>query len=726
MPTINVPLDRITPNPWQTRLRLQPEHVLPLAEDIARNGLLHPPAGRLLFDGDVFKGEQPPEILGNGWTVQLAVGHNRAAAYDVLAYGPAHRFPEFEGHVDGPDPDPSEFGAIPVQIGAYSDQQMASLAWAENAQRKDLTPLEEARAIEKAIDSFGWTQAEAAEHFGLARATVANKLRLLHLPDDVQGFLHQGRISERAASSMLPIYGLPQEVRDKIRDADNFYYNEAEILKAAEEGKSSDEIRTRVERAISGATESLDRHPFPLDEAVAANLDGVRSASCNGCALRVVHGDEQRCGDGHCATLKSDWWKSHRLALAHEATGLPVTDRETWACTFFEEHDERGLDNKRFGPQILADGCPDERLSLVFKPHYWGRDTYHVEEMPDVLICCAATGGCACLSKRKRAEEGKPEVDPQEIAAEQAKKRWHEEVHQPLVERLAGALETMSPDAWRAVVASLVYGIGKHPDWDGFCAAVARHMVDKKTPWDAVKQFESSRRELLQWFADAGIPAVEPAEPADDLRRRLQRINRWADDLAHTYPTVEQLRGNLQNLEQIVADFWEVAPTLAPDGEPGDHEKSDPLDYFLAEQEMIEGLIEELLPIVEGEKIKLVDFYEHMPTLLSSEPGELEDLVADAAVDLPLLQYARAIALYRNDNRRVRALELPILHAMPNPAHFPMCDECNDLLPGDELISCSCDVRICENCYVELGHRAHDTSPTNAALREIMDGFNQS
>lgn len=729
MPTINVPLDRIQPNPWQTRIRLEPDHVLPLAEDIARNGLLHPPAGRLVNEhGELadYGGNEAWRIAqalesDAAFYIQLAVGHNRVAAYDVLAYGPAHKFPELEGHVAGIEPDPGRYGTIPVQVAPYSDQQMAQLAWAENFQRKALTPLEEAKAIQRVVDDFAWTQQEAADHFGLARATVANKLRLLQLPEDVQGSLHQGRLSERAAGALLPIYSLPADVRDRVRKHEVPHYTEEHLVEQAANGATSDELRQLVTRSIQSATELLDGYDFPLDQEVAAGVEGVRSPACDECPVLVRYGDEKRCGYPDCHKLKAAWWREHRLAQAAEATGLRVSDRDRWALTFFE--DSNWVQNKAFGAQIIEAGCPSARLALCWQPYAakHDRDMCAVDGVPDVVYACESTGGCACLSKLKN--EAVAEPDPQKqaakIAEKEAKERWQREVQQPLTNRLARALESMSPDAWRLATETLLYGLSSDTEWSVYCDILANRLVDRKTPINAHENLDKHRRDLLRWASAARLP--EP-DPAQDLRRRLDRVKVWAEGLAENYPSVEQLQGNLDNLEQLVSDFWDVASDLAPNGEPGDHEKSDPLDYFLAEVEDLQDLLKQLLPIVQRQDLKLIDFYEHMPILLSTAPDAIDALLANNPMPTALLEYALAVAAWRDDDHRWQVL-LDLVAPVVDEA---MCDECNDLLPTSDLITCSCSTRCCEACYVELGHRNHDNNPTNAALREIMDGFNQS
>lgn len=728
MKLINVPLDRIRPNPWQTRIALEADHVLPLAEDIARNGLMHPPAGRLVVDNAAYHAEPVQDLepfmqMLEGKTdwdpalyVQLAVGHNRGAAYDVLAYGPAHKFPELEGHVDGPEPDPGRYAHLPVQIAAYSDQQMANMAWSENAQRKDLTPLEEARAIQRVIDDFNWTQAEAAQHFGLARATVANKLRLLKLPGELLDHVHAGAISERAAGSLLTLYQLPDEIRQRLSQS-NTYWTEERLRQEAVEGKPSDQIRNYVQNAISHVTRLLDHAPFPLDENIAEQDAGVRAANCLDCPLYIRVGDKDRCGDDDCYERKEEAWSTYRHTLID--TDLPIVDGDHWNHLYFEDNDHRrDLDA---GRQILEDGCPHGNLALTYHPFKkrWDTPYLHPDDFPDFPVCCAGNAfkGCACLAAAKG--EPVPQPDPQEIAENEAKQRWHREVQQPLAQRLAGALEAMNQDAWRLFVVHHMYWARGHMrDWTALCQALAAKTIEDKAgyaPWKKIRS-DDIRNELQQWLADAGIEAEED-DPADDLARRLQRLTGWADGLAETMPTNEQLLGNLNNVEKLGGDFDEISTDLVAI-ELADSEE---LDGFLIDLDRLHTLFDDLLMMLDFDRRPtLAEFYEHMPNLLAVEPEVIAGADIGPAADW-LLRYALAVATYRGDTQRAVILEAELNRLdHEKEAQEAICDGCGDVMEGADLITCSCGKSVCDWCYETDGHANHDTSAGNAALREMV------
>lgn len=94
---------------------------------------------------------------------------------------------------------------IPALIKEFNDSQTASIALIENLQREGLTAIEEAIAYAKLIELHGLTQESLAQRLGKGQSTVANKLRLLHLPEAVQQAIREREISERHARSLLAL-----------------------------------------------------------------------------------------------------------------------------------------------------------------------------------------------------------------------------------------------------------------------------------------------------------------------------------------------------------------------------------------------------------------------------------------------------------------------------------------------------------------------------------------
>lgn len=92
---------------------------------------------------------------------------------------------------------------IPAIIRNLDDKEASKVALLENLQRKDLTAIEEARTYQKILELDSMTQEELGRTMGKSQAAIANKMRLLSLPDEVQEALLQDKISERHARSLL-------------------------------------------------------------------------------------------------------------------------------------------------------------------------------------------------------------------------------------------------------------------------------------------------------------------------------------------------------------------------------------------------------------------------------------------------------------------------------------------------------------------------------------------
>ena len=122
------------------------------------------------------------------------------------------------------------FTKIPAIIRNLDDKETAKVALLENLQRKDLSPIEEARTYQKILDLDSMTQEELGKTMGKSQAAVANKLRLLQLSDEVQEALLNNQISERHARSLLSVTDKEKQVellhriineKMTVRDLDN-------------------------------------------------------------------------------------------------------------------------------------------------------------------------------------------------------------------------------------------------------------------------------------------------------------------------------------------------------------------------------------------------------------------------------------------------------------------------------------------------------------------------
>ncbi len=171
---IEVPVGSIVPNPKQPRKGMDPASLQELAASIARHGILQP----LLVT------HQSPKVGPAPIRYQLIAGERRLEAAKIAG-----------------------LTRVPVVVLEATAQEMLEMALIENLQRQQLTPLEEAAAYYHLINDFGLTQQEVAARVGISRAAVANRLRLLNLPEGVKTALQEGRITEGHARALLALEG---------------------------------------------------------------------------------------------------------------------------------------------------------------------------------------------------------------------------------------------------------------------------------------------------------------------------------------------------------------------------------------------------------------------------------------------------------------------------------------------------------------------------------------
>ena len=201
-----VRLSDIIPNRFQPRLAFDEEALNELADSIREHGIIQP---LILRD------------LGN--------------KYEIIAGERRFKAAELAGATE-----------VPALIGQMDDQTSAELALIENIQRKDLSAIEEAKSYKKILDMGDFTQEELAKRMGKSQSTIANKMRLLALTNEVQMALMNNLISERHARCLLQIKdeNTQKEVLNKIisermtvRDTDNYIKNTLGINQTAVDDK---------------------------------------------------------------------------------------------------------------------------------------------------------------------------------------------------------------------------------------------------------------------------------------------------------------------------------------------------------------------------------------------------------------------------------------------------------------------------------------------------------
>jgi ParB family transcriptional regulator, chromosome partitioning protein len=167
--SFKVEVDRITPSPFQPRRTFDDAKIEELAASIRNQGIIQPLVVRRRADG-----------------YELIAGERRWRA--AMRAGLSH---------------------VPVVLRDASDHEALQLALVENLQREDLNPIEEANGYRRLQEEFRWSQEEMAERVGKSRPAIANSMRLLSLPTEVQQEVSSGNLPAGQARALLGLHNEP-------------------------------------------------------------------------------------------------------------------------------------------------------------------------------------------------------------------------------------------------------------------------------------------------------------------------------------------------------------------------------------------------------------------------------------------------------------------------------------------------------------------------------------
>ncbi|MFO7900200.1 MAG: ParB/RepB/Spo0J family partition protein [Planctomycetota bacterium] len=163
--TLNVPVDEIKPNPSQPRTEFDESEFQELVHSIRRNGIIQAVIVRRVGDGfELIAGERR-------WRAAKAAG----------------------------------LRTVPAQIRDVDSAAAFELSIIENIQRKDLSPIEKAKAYKRLMETFELTQETAAQRLGISRSALANVVRLLELPGEIQDAVSRGTITMGHARAILSL-----------------------------------------------------------------------------------------------------------------------------------------------------------------------------------------------------------------------------------------------------------------------------------------------------------------------------------------------------------------------------------------------------------------------------------------------------------------------------------------------------------------------------------------
>lgn len=216
----NINIDLIIPNRFQPRLSFDEKALNELAESIKQHGIIQPLIVRQLAD-----------------------------KYEIIAGERRYKAATLAG-----------LSTVPVIVTNLSDAKSAEVALVENIQRKNLSSIEEALSYKRKIDKDNLTQEQLAKLLGLSQSTVANRLRLLNLSDEVQDALLKEKISERHARSLLQISdkNKQNELLNRIITERLTVRQLDEIIKKELSSPSTyaEEVPSNLEQPLSSETEA--------------------------------------------------------------------------------------------------------------------------------------------------------------------------------------------------------------------------------------------------------------------------------------------------------------------------------------------------------------------------------------------------------------------------------------------------------------------------------------
>ncbi len=475
--TVVIPTREIQPNPYQARLQEDPEAVAELAASIQRDGLMQVPTGRRV-DGHV----------------QLAFGHSRLAAFRLL---------DSQGSIG--------FDEMPVIVRELTDLQMFELGLAENIKRRNLNPIEQARAMRRYLDDFDKTSEEAAEFFSVSAETVRGDVRLLDLPAPVQEKVASRELTIGAARALLSYQRLvpnpdamvkalddvlhpgdmgcdsPEEaVASILGDEDGIiwlYEHDAPFLKTAPKNfphkylaplkaatamdilwpgekqpkaggnhKLLEDLKTAIERI------QLNTKPDPNGafEDLALSVAEIElltiliwPPACTGCARHTSIDRDEFCGLKACFERKKHAWNENKAQQTSKKTGIAFYDARTDGQSKVLLHGYNERDRK-----IMEEKNEDLRLVPKQASDYSALDG--VGDAASVVVVGKTAEKILAAEKKREAsrgpEYGSPEYKEQQ-AREEALRKGSDQLEEFAIPLLAAAFEEMTnAEAMRALV----------------------------------------------------------------------------------------------------------------------------------------------------------------------------------------------------------------------------------------------------------------------------------
>ncbi|WP_417474479.1 ParB/RepB/Spo0J family partition protein [Leisingera sp.] len=216
---ILVPIEKIVANPNQPRRQFLQEDLDDLTASIKEKGVLQPLIVRPTTDGKY----------------EIVAGERRWRASQA-----------------------AQLHEVPVLIRDYSDLEMMEVAIIENIQRSDLNAMEEAQSYKQLMDKFGHTQEKMAEALGKSRSHIANLVRLLHLPEDVQQLVQERKLSAGHARALITSDNASELAAKIVKGGLSVRATEALVKKAAAGGSIKPARKSKKSEEKDADTRALE------------------------------------------------------------------------------------------------------------------------------------------------------------------------------------------------------------------------------------------------------------------------------------------------------------------------------------------------------------------------------------------------------------------------------------------------------------------------------------
>ena len=233
-----LPIDQLQPGKYQPRTAMDPGKLTELAESIKAQGVIQPIVVRELSPGKF----------------EIVAGERRWRASQEAG-----------------------LAEVPVVVRDLDDRTVIAMALIENIQREDLNPLEEAQSLQRLINEFALTHAEAAEAVGRSRAAVSNLLRLLELPPAIRALLEARRLEMGHARALLT---LSPDLASKLASD------------AAEQGWSVREVEHRAQQFAAGKVPVNGKKAKPAKAAPQPDIASLETelSESLGTRVTIAHG----------------------------------------------------------------------------------------------------------------------------------------------------------------------------------------------------------------------------------------------------------------------------------------------------------------------------------------------------------------------------------------------------------------------------------------------------